>query len=1070
MHTRRCIILIIGLLLETSSMAQRGENASLAVSKGPNGTITATFRWGKTDIITGDNNFSHYVADGMSIVNVDPGKPALPTLSTLITLPRGSALTLTSVSGKEEPLPDTLPYGWPLAPQTAAQPKDSAWPGYHPDTKAYSTDEWYRGGEPVEIQHIGTMGSNEVYRLTIRPLAYNPLQRIMKAYGSLDISLAAEKPSAAEDAHAALPQRYIVVSRPQFRQGLQPFIQWKRQEGYIVEEVYADTNKRNVVKALIENRWEDPDGRWPQYILLVGDVSQLQSYVGTTRPQGLNNHATDLYYAEHTGDYLPDALLGRWPVNDTAELRAVVEKTLRYEQCHNLDTLQLRRAILVAGQESSSPAPTTTNGQVNYAKGRLLAEHPDMDTSCYYNPASGDQRPDILHDIAQGASFLNYTAHCTTGGWSKPSVGFTSIDTLGCTQPMLYINNCCLSNAFDGTCFGERLLRTAQGGAIGAIGATNSTLWEEDYFWSVGPKFPVSLTPAYDSLHQGAVDMWFADDATTQGALLAAGNLAVTAFGSPYDKFYWETYCLLGDPSLRPYIGVPNDIWLWTPDSINVGATSVRISGPEGATVSAVQGDRLLVAMELGDQRSTLLDFCQSADTLPIIVTATKAQGIPVVDTIHTVLPRGAAVAFLNATATDTIIDFTLANIGTDTVFNLTIHISCIDTSLATFTAPQITVDTLIPGEQTTLHAGISIDKWYLRWSGLLEASAPGGTLECQPLRIGARLNTPAPSLTFRLLDTDTAEAAAIEPATDYLIQCVVNGMCDSVALAVTAIPGELLLTDTSATTTTLTAISTPDTVTHLHIEAFVLRGNYSRSYDLWLTAGERHDSFEEGLSSYPWDISSMRPWIVDTTTSHTGTASLRSASIGSHMTSDIALDLCVDNPDSIAFWARTSSEYNYDKLIFSVDGVKQMDLSGNAGWRRCVYPLAVGNHRLLWRYTKDESGNDGSDCAWIDDVELPRALWDSAYGWFGQSNPLTIESTDDATAPLTIAPTVTTDIAWITSTSALTATLYDMLGRQLATMHLDAGIPQSISLRQLHDGIYIIRTDNGASHKIIKH
>ena len=35
---------------------------------------------------------------------------------------------------------------------------------------------------------------------------------------------------------------FLIVSRPQFREGLQSFVQWKRQEGFDVVELYVDTN------------------------------------------------------------------------------------------------------------------------------------------------------------------------------------------------------------------------------------------------------------------------------------------------------------------------------------------------------------------------------------------------------------------------------------------------------------------------------------------------------------------------------------------------------------------------------------------------------------------------------------------------------------------------------------------------------------------------------------------------------------------------------------------------------------------------------------------------------------
>ena len=46
---------------------------------------------------------------------------------------------------------------------------------------------------------------------------------------------------------------------------------------------------------------------------------------------------------------------------------------------------------------------------------------------------------------------------------------------------------CCQSNKFDEpTCFGEKLLRANNKGAVGYIGGSNNTYWDEDYWWAVG--------------------------------------------------------------------------------------------------------------------------------------------------------------------------------------------------------------------------------------------------------------------------------------------------------------------------------------------------------------------------------------------------------------------------------------------------------------------------------------------------------------------------------------------------------------------------------------------------------
>lgn len=1070
MPKRGLITLIVGLLLCACATAQGSGEATLELVR-DGGQVEMRFAMGRCATFFVDDSTLGLRADGLANLADKAGLPALPVMSRVVTLPKGATLRLAGDVLTDSSITLSLPKSLnnniiTLQPYAGATVKDEEPQRVEPDKKAYSRDAFTRGGEAVAVRHLGTMGDREVYRVEVRPVEYNPVLCSLRVGMAIRARLEVKDGGGVSGGDA--PRRFLIVSRPQFREGLKPFVQWKRQEGYEVVELYADTNRREAVKAMIAPLFIGRAEEWPQYMLIVGDAAQIQSYLGTTYPSGLNNHTTDLYYTEHTGDYLPDALLGRWPVNDTAELAAVVEKTLRYERCTGLDTNRLNRALLVAGREGSNPAPVTTNGQVNYAKRELKGRMPRVDTVCYHNPASGDQREAILADIRTGAALLNYTAHCSVGGWTNPSVSYASVDTLDEGQPMLWVNNCCKSNAFDGTGFGEQLLRKPVGGAIGVIGATNSTLWNEDYYWSVGPKYPFSLEPLYDSLHQGAFDRWLGGEALTQGAMLAAGNMAVTAFGSPYDKFYWEIYCLLGDPSLRPYIGTPQRIQLWVPDTLTVGATELRVSGTQGATVSAVQGGTLLCTVTLDDHRSTLMRMRQPVDTLPIIFTASGANMVPVVDTVHTAMPVVPTVTFRDVTVSDTVVSLTLVNLGADTLRDVAVQLLCDDTTLALFDALPGFADTLLPHAAIPMHISLSVWQWAERWSGMLHAYSTTGIVECQALHLSGWLDGVPPSLHVRLLDPDSNDAPLLSAGSEYLFQAWVDGLCDTASLTVTTLP---IITTHFPLTTNHYPLTTPDTLTHLHLEGMAGNGRCRRNYDLWMVAGERMDSFEEGMDSYPWDTTSMRPWRVDSTASHSGRLSLRSAPIDYRQTSDLGLTLTLPRQDSLSFWVRVSSEESYDRLLFSIDGVKRLDISGETGWTRRAYTLDEGTHTLRWRYMKDESGNSGSDCAWLDDVHLPLALWDSAYGWFGTMAGLSVEEAA-ATPAVTIAPSPTADAVRVACDIPAEVEIADISGRRLATLHLKAGQPQRVSLAGLPAGVYMAIVRTGATtvcEKIIK-
>ena len=88
----------------------------------------------------------------------------------------------------------------------------------------------------------------------------------------------------------------------------------------------------------------------------------------------------------------------------------------------------------------------------------------------------------------------------------------------------------------------------------------------------------VSVDPTYQNTGLGAYDRWFhkngespSDWHYTMGQINYAGNLAVSASTSTRKKYYWETYNLIGDPSVIPIIGTPGTFSFNIPDTFRMG-------------------------------------------------------------------------------------------------------------------------------------------------------------------------------------------------------------------------------------------------------------------------------------------------------------------------------------------------------------------------------------------------------------------------------------------------------------------------------------------------------------------
>jgi len=127
--------------------------------------------------------------------------------------------------------------------------------------------------------------------------------------------------------------------------------------------------------------------------------------------------------------------------------------------------------------------------------------------------------------------------------------------------------------------------------------------------------------------------------------------------------------------------------------------------------------------------------------------------------------------------------------------------------------------------------------------------------------------------------------------------------------------------------------------------------------------------------------------WTVDFNEARSGACSLRSKPMGdspSGFSNKAQLQVTGQFASSaLRFAAKTSSESSWDCLRVFIDGVEQnegarcvssnggLGISGETPWTLHTIPLPDGVHTILWSYEKDVSVSNGSDAAWIDDVEI---------------------------------------------------------------------------------------------------
>ncbi len=113
--------------------------------------------------------------------------------------------------------------------------------------------------------------------------------------------------------------------------------------------------------------------------------------------------------------------------------------------------------------------------------------------------------------------------------------------------------------------------------------------------------------------------------------------------------------------------------------------------------------------------------------------------------------------------------------------------------------------------------------------------------------------------------------------------------------------------------------------------------------------------------------------WSRSNVTAFTGLNSMKSATIGNSQTSSASLNFQVREPGVFSFYHKASSEEGYDFFRLYIDDKLQGLWSGLRNWEKYLTVLNQGNHVVRFEYTKDGADASGSDCVFIDDVQLPR-------------------------------------------------------------------------------------------------
>ncbi|MCX6273280.1 MAG: C25 family cysteine peptidase [Bacteroidetes bacterium] len=1070
------------------------------------------------------------------------GQPKLPVRRELIEIPAGATvkLEITQSTYTEYSLSE-LGIDYAIIPAQPPVPKTNApVPPLVIDQQAYQNNQ-FSPTQLATVDEIGIMRGLRLGRLNIFPFQYNPVTKKMRIYDNLDIKIVFEnadipltlvekrkndnpyfmginkmilnyKPlPVSKDTITRFPVRYVIVSDPMFQSALQPLIYWKRIKGFTVTEAYTNDplvgNTTASIKAYLQGLYQNAtaDNPAPTFVLLVGDNAQIPSYVTS------GGHMADKFFGEYTGDDIPEVIIGRMSAENESQLSPQLNKTLEYEKYEMPDPSYLNEVVMVAGMDANYGV-SHGNGQINYGTDYYYNLAHGITSHTYLYPQSGPSASQIIQDVSNGVGFANYTAHGSSGGWADPGFSVADVDGLqNAHKYPLMIGNCCLTNKFDDpVCFGEALLRANNKGALGYIGGSNVSYWNEDFYWAVGVR-SITPPPVWAAGEQmGAYDVTFHDHGEpysqwyiTQGLMNFAGNMAVT-IGSPgSSSYYWEIYHLMGDPSLMVYYSVPpaNNV---TYNSLMPLAVNSFTVNADPYSYVAISQNGVLHGALLADSTGlavVTIDPITSPGYATIVVTAQNRQ--PFIDSIVVASPAGPYVLLDSYQTVETTgnnnnqVDFgesislnlSLKNWGLADATNVTTTLSSSD-PYVTITNSSAIFGIIASGAMATQNNAFSFDvagnlpdqhKAIFNltindnagntWNGSFKVTLNAPVLVVTDMTIddasGGNDNgklDPGETVNFNIITKNTGHSDAsstLGTLASFSSLITLNTTTSNLNVIAAGASGIA-----SFNATVSSAATTGD---FIPLDYLVASGPYSALKTFSPAVGLIREDWESGTTThFDWMFGGSLPWTISTESPYEGAYCLKSGAITDLQTSDLLITGDVMINDTLSFYRKVSSENNWDWLKFSVDDNVLDQWSGEKSWQKVSFPVTTGTHTFKWSYTKDDSYLTGADAAWIDFITLPAMTGiitsidqpqDKQVMWQLFPNPA------NSSTQLSI---------YLEKSQQISLRIYNSMGQEVKVLvnenNMAAGIhTQTVNTSQYARGVYFVHLETAGHHWIKK-
>lgn len=737
-----------------------------------------------------------------------------------------------------------------------------------------------------------------------------------------------------------------------------------------------------------------------------------------------NDIPADLYYAALDGnwnddgdnrwgeigedDLLPEIGIGRMCFSNQSELDNMLHKAMTYQAEPVLGEFH---DVIMAGEHLYDD-PVSNGSQ--YLE-LLIGTHDDNGYTTTGIPEDynftrlyeeeGNWSGSLLRNaINQGTQYVHHDGHANTSyvaGWTNGDItnnNFSAVNGVDHNYTFFHTSGC-ICGDFSSDCILERMTKIANF-AVATFGNSRYGWFNEGQ--TEGPAI---------HLARETEDAYYNDRIPYGGMALRESKIETAPWVNAPGQWEegalrWNFYDLnlMGDVAVSPWHDEPFTPQVNYTTEILVGMTSMDVTvtngdGLKNFRCALFHGEDMIGVGYTDADGIVTIEFTEPIDfvgEMSLVVTGCDAwpQALPVLS-----IPGNCAyVVYDNYTisggaqpdfGTSIALDLQIKNVGTLTANNVTATLNT-DCDYITLTDATETIPSLDGGATATLAEAFAMDIA----DNVPNMTKADFTLTCTDgtdtweSKFAIRLYAPEFAVLGTVIEdndgnghvdpgeTVTAHITVKNAGMAAAPETMLNIICDlpEITFEQGNFPQGIVNTEEEFTADFVFTLSEAvELGTAYEIGFTVTSGNYATEGSFIFTIGNIIEDWESGdFSNFDWENDPSKPWTIVTDNTYEGNYCVKSGSIGDNQSSVLRIVLDVQAEGEIIFYKKVSSESNFDKLFFYIDGSERGNWSGEVSWGEERYALTPGQHELRWSYSKDVYVSSGSDCAWLDYIVFP--------------------------------------------------------------------------------------------------